>query len=78
MGKEKQHVKFRVTDGVRIVEAVWWGAGQAELPGAEFDLAFSPRLNEFNGKVSVQLRVLNWRRSERGGVSDPDRLGVGR
>jgi hypothetical protein len=26
-----------------------------------FDLAFTPQLNEFNGRVSVQLKLLDWR-----------------
>ncbi|HZM03465.1 MAG TPA: single-stranded-DNA-specific exonuclease RecJ, partial [Candidatus Saccharimonadales bacterium] len=32
MGKENQHVKFRVTDGPQRGEAVWWNCGDAPLP----------------------------------------------
>ncbi|MGZ4962715.1 MAG: single-stranded-DNA-specific exonuclease RecJ, partial [Limisphaerales bacterium] len=32
MGKENQHVKFRVTDGTRMLEAVWFNCGEAALP----------------------------------------------
>jgi single-stranded-DNA-specific exonuclease len=61
MGSEKQHVKMWVTDGDTTLEAVWWGAGSGALPVGRFDLAFAPRINEYNGKVSVQLNVLDWR-----------------
>ena len=60
MGKEQQHVKFRVTDGFRIVEAVWFNCGDAPLPKVRFDLAFTPLINEFNGRRSVQLKVADW------------------
>jgi len=42
-----------------IFEAVWWNAGV--LPDGKFDLAFAPSVNEFNGKRTVQLKVLDWR-----------------
>jgi hypothetical protein len=31
------------------------------LPVGRFDLAFAPSLNEFNGRMTVQLKVLDWR-----------------
>ena len=61
MGAEKQHVKMWVTDGRVSHEAVWWGAGQGSLPTGRFDLAFAPQINEFNGRRTVQLKVLDWR-----------------
>lgn len=60
MGAERQHVKMWVGDGTAICEAVWWGAGQRELPSGRFDLAFVPQLNEYGGRTSVQLKVLDW------------------
>ncbi|MGZ5545800.1 MAG: single-stranded-DNA-specific exonuclease RecJ, partial [Limisphaerales bacterium] len=60
MGKENQHVKFRVTDGTRMLEAVWFNCGEAALPKIRFDLAFTPLINEFNGRRSVQLKVVDW------------------
>lgn len=64
MGADKQHVKMWVTDGQTSYEAVWWNAGKGSLPVGKFDLAFAPQLNEFNGKRSVQLKVLDWRAAE--------------
>jgi single-stranded-DNA-specific exonuclease len=60
MGAEKQHVKMWLTDGNGTHEAVWWGAGKGSLPVGKFDLAFAPQINQFNGKRTVQLKVLDW------------------
>ncbi len=65
MGADKQHVKLWVTDGGGVThECVWWGAGKESLPVGKFDLAFAPQVNEFNGRTTVQLKVLDWRPSE--------------
>jgi len=61
MGSEKQHVKLWLTDGQTGHEAVWWNAGQESLPVGKFDVAFAPQVNDYNGKRSVQLKVLDWR-----------------
>ena len=61
MGADKQHLKLWVTDGTTTLEAVWWGAGEEPLPTARFDLAFAPQINEYNGRRTVQLKVLDWR-----------------
>lgn len=61
MGKQNQHAKFWVGDGGKIFEAVWWNCGEAPLPKISFDLAFTPQINEFNGRASVQLKILDWR-----------------
>lgn len=61
MGAEKQHVKLWVTDGKISHEAVWWNAGGGSLPVGKFDLAFAPQINDYNGKRTVQLKVLDWR-----------------
>jgi len=60
MGRENQHVKFHVTTGGPTLEAVWWNCRNAPLPDGRFDLAFTPAVNEYNGRRSVQLKVLDW------------------
>ena len=65
MGADKQHVKMWVTDGATTHEAVWWGAGNEPLPAPRFDLAFAPQINEYNGRRTVQLKVLDWRPATR-------------
>lgn len=61
MGKEGQHVRFQATDGVSVRDVVWWGVGEAPLPKGVFDLAFSPQKNEYNGRTTIQLKLLDWR-----------------
>ncbi len=61
MGAEKQHVKLFATDGRLAYEIVWWRAGNTALPSGPFDLACVPEVNEFNGRRSVQLKLLDWR-----------------
>lgn len=61
LGREKQHVKLWVTDGAVTHEAVWWNGGDQSLPVGKFDLAFAPLVNEFNGRRTVQLKVLDWK-----------------
>lgn len=62
IGTERKHAKFWVTQGGGpAVEAIWWGAGDSPLPVGTFDLAFVPKLNEYNGHTHVQLNVLDWR-----------------
>ena len=63
MGAKKQHAKLWVTDGTVTHEAVWWNAGEGALPAGNFDLAFAPGVNEYNGRTTVQLKVLDWRAS---------------
>jgi single-stranded-DNA-specific exonuclease len=64
MGAEKQHVKLWLTDGKTSHEAVWWNAGKESLPVGRFDLAFAPQVNDYNGRRTVQLKVLDWRAAE--------------
>ena len=66
MGAERKHAKLWVTDGRATCEAVMWNVADRPLPTGRFDLAFVPQINEFNGNVSVQLKVLDWREAEPG------------
>jgi single-stranded-DNA-specific exonuclease len=61
MGAEERHAKLWVTDGKATHEAVMWGLADKELPSGRFDLAFTPQVNEYNGRCSIQLKVLDWR-----------------
>jgi hypothetical protein len=55
-----------VTDGRVTHEAVWWGAGNEALPVGRFDLAFTPQVNTFEARQTVQLKVLDWREASPG------------
>jgi single-stranded-DNA-specific exonuclease len=63
MGKEKQHAKLNVTDGHTSVDAVFWNAANKSLPEGRFDLAAAPDINTWNGRRSIQLKILDWRPS---------------
>jgi single-stranded-DNA-specific exonuclease len=64
MGRENQHVKFRVMGGRQMLEAVWWNPGQSRWPEGTFDLAVTAAINEYKGRRSVQLKILDWRKQE--------------
>lgn len=59
-GPDKRHVRLWVTDGRAMHTALWWGAAAEPLPTGRFDLAFSPQLNDYQGSVTIQLKVLDW------------------
>ena len=60
MGRDDSHLKLKVEKEGEIVECVWWRMGemfeQIKL-GAMVDLAFTMELNEWQGKVSLQLKL---------------------
>lgn len=60
LGKERQHLKLWVTDGKVTRETLWWGARDAKVPDGMFDLAFVPEINEFNGRRTVNFKLLDW------------------
>ncbi|MBM3844973.1 MAG: single-stranded-DNA-specific exonuclease RecJ [Verrucomicrobia bacterium] len=66
IGAERKHAKLwiKLEGRTSPLEAVWWGVGDAQLPTGCFDLAFAPKLNEYQGNTSVQLSVLDWRPAE--------------
>jgi single-stranded-DNA-specific exonuclease len=61
VGKERQHAKFWVTDGRVTREAIWYAAGARPAPEGVFEIACVPHVHEFNGRRSVQMKVLDWR-----------------
>ena len=61
MGKQGQHAKFWIQDGPATAEVVWWGGGDAPLPSGRIDLAFAPQTNDYEGRHTLQLRLLDWR-----------------
>ena len=65
LGADRQHVKMWITDGTITHQAVWWRAGDESLPTGDFDLAFTPEINDYNGRRSIQLKVLDWRPTEK-------------
>ncbi len=61
MGRDQQHAKLWITDGRTVGEVVCWNCDKESLPSGNFDLAFVPQINEYNGSRSLQLKLLDWR-----------------
>lgn len=61
MGLEGRHVKMQVGRDRMEWETVWWNGGDQRWPLGTFDLAFTPDLNNYNGKTNVQLKLLDWK-----------------
>ena len=61
MGRDKQHAKFWVTDEHGACEVVAWNLKPEDEPQDTFDIAVAPQINDFNGRRSVQLKLIDWR-----------------
>ena len=61
MGRDKQHAKFWVTDEHGACEVVAWNLKPEDEPKDTFDIAVAPQINDFNGRRSVQLKLIDWR-----------------
>jgi single-stranded-DNA-specific exonuclease len=69
MGGGERHLSFRVQQGKTALRAVAWGmADRAEelmSDGGRCCLAFTPRINEWNGYRSVELEVIDFQAGPR-------------
>ncbi len=65
VGHEKNHLKMRVFDGKRSMDAIAfrWGHMAPHMP-AHVDLAYRPEINEWRGRRSIQLFVYDIQASE--------------
>lgn len=69
----KDHLKFRVRSGSGYIEAIAFGMGSriGDLSGGtKYDLVFNIEENEYRGTITPQLRILDFRPSERLGRSE--------
>jgi single-stranded-DNA-specific exonuclease len=69
----KDHLKFRVRSGNSFIEAIAFGMGSriGELSGGiKYDIVFNIEENEYRGTITPQLRILDFRVSERLGRVD--------
>ena len=64
IGKEKQHVKFWANDEGESCEVIAWNLKSEDEPKGKFDLAVAPQVNSYNGHLSVQLKLIDWRPTE--------------
>lgn len=60
VGRDKNHLVLKLTNGDKIVKAVWFnalGIAQELAMGDKVDIAYSLNRNEYNGKVYVDLII---------------------
>ncbi len=60
VGNGGDHLQIHVRQGERMMKCIAFGHGALDVrltPGTMIDLAVEPRLNEFNGRTSVELEV---------------------
>jgi single-stranded-DNA-specific exonuclease len=65
----QNHVSIEVWDreaGINMLGKAWRQAQSMgpEIRGAEIQLAFTPRLNHYNGLTSIDLQIKDWRKAE--------------
>jgi single-stranded-DNA-specific exonuclease len=58
------HLKLRVSSGGRSFEAIGFGLADKAVDNGRVDLLFSPGINEWNGKRSLQLTLKDLRAGE--------------
>jgi len=66
MGADKSHLSFEVSAGGKSKKVVAFGKGHLKdaIAGAKtIDLMFTAMLNEFRGRRSVDLHLVDWRKS---------------
>jgi single-stranded-DNA-specific exonuclease len=58
MGSTHDHLRLTVEKDGETFVAIWWHYGDIYLkPNDTLDIAFSPQLNTFNGRTSIQLII---------------------
>ncbi len=60
VGAEDAHLKLLAGEGHRVFDCIGFGMGQEASwieRGCRVDLAYTPEFNEFNGRMSLQLRL---------------------
>ncbi|MBQ7287066.1 MAG: single-stranded-DNA-specific exonuclease RecJ [Candidatus Gastranaerophilales bacterium] len=60
IGKEQNHLRMIFSSNDKKIQAVKWNEGELQIPfNSKCDIAFYPRLNEFNGVQSIQLEIVD-------------------
>jgi single-stranded-DNA-specific exonuclease len=64
MGQGERHLNFRVRQGTTVLRAVAWGmaerTGELTSAGGACCLAFTPKINEWQGRRTVELEVTDF------------------
>jgi single-stranded-DNA-specific exonuclease len=68
VGRDDRHLKLKIARaGQPALDAIGFGLGEwaSQVNGTQVDLAFQLEMNEWNGRSSLQLRLLDVRLTER-------------
>ena len=69
IGQGERHLSFRIRQGEVVIRAVAWGSADRldELTSAngQVSLAFTPRVNDWNGYRSIEIEVVDFQAAER-------------
>ena len=72
LGNSDRHLAVKVTQHQATLRAIAFGQGEwfEDLAGLEapIDIAYRPVINEFRGRRSVEIHLVDYRRSERPGL----------
>ncbi len=64
VGKDSRHISLALRQHAAKLRGVAFGAAERIddlVLGRPLDVAFRPKINEYNGRVSVQLEIVDWR-----------------
>ncbi|MEO0588286.1 MAG: hypothetical protein AAF078_11670, partial [Planctomycetota bacterium] len=76
VGKSGDHVSLSVRFDGQTVKAIGFGMADrvGEVgQGARIDALFEPQINEWQGRTSAEMRLIDWRPARRGAGADPAR-----
>lgn len=60
IGQDQKHVRLNMRQGDRILKVLAWGMAEQAAdwrPGVAYDIAFTPSINEWQGRVEVQAEM---------------------
>jgi len=65
MGQGGKHLQLRLAQHAARIRGVAFGAGEwlphLPVPGQPFHIAFRPKINEFRGRRTAEIEVIDWR-----------------
>ncbi|MFM7412304.1 MAG: single-stranded-DNA-specific exonuclease RecJ, partial [Planctomycetota bacterium] len=65
MGQGGKHLQLRLRQHAATIRGVAFGAGEwlphLPAPGQPFHIAFRPKINEFRGRRTAEVEVIDWR-----------------
>jgi single-stranded-DNA-specific exonuclease len=61
IGRQKEHLKISVEDASGVQQsALWWNAGDEEIPEESIDLAYNLRGSDWKGLRQIQMEVIDF------------------